>query len=70
MMDNVALYSGFGLLIVLIIIIAILFFWIWMFFDMWKSRKIKKETKIILTILFLIANLLTAIMWAIFRKRL
>jgi len=52
-----------------VFIIAIFVFWIWMFVDMWKSRRIKKDTKVILTILFFVASFLTALIWLIFRRK-
>lgn len=51
-----------------LLLLAVLVFVVWMFIDMWNSR-IGKDVKIVLTILFIIASFLTALIWLIFRKK-
>ena len=52
-----------------LLVVALVVFWIWALVDMLQSRRIKKQTKMILVILFIVVNILTAIVWAIMRKK-
>ena len=50
-----------------LLVVAGLVFWIWQFVRMLNDRKLKKETKLILVVLFLVASLLTALVYWIYK---
>lgn len=57
-----------GMWIWMIIGILALIFVVVEFVDMIKSKKLKKDTKLILVILFIVASLLTAIVYYIWKR--
>lgn len=57
-----------GMWLGLVFGIIALIFWIVEFVDMLKSKKLKKESKLILTILFIVASLLTAIIYWVWKN--
>jgi hypothetical protein len=57
------------LMALLFLIVVLMFvFVIVQFIDMLKSRKLKKQTKLVLIILFILASFLTAIIYWIWKK--
>jgi H+/Cl- antiporter ClcA len=57
-----------GMWLGLIVGILAFIFWIVEFIDMIKSKKLKKETKLILAILFIVASILTAIIYWVWKN--
>jgi hypothetical protein len=50
-----------------IICLLAVFFWAWAFVDMLMRRKVKTGNKILLSISFLVFNMITAIVWWIYK---
>lgn len=68
MADTTTIAVGaFAFLLALFVILLI--FWVWMFIDMLNSRRLTKQSKLILGILFFVASLVTAIVWFFARRR-
>lgn len=56
-------------LITIVLIIIALVFVVWQFISMIRSKKLNKQEKGLWAVLFLVASLLTAIVWLIVRKK-
>ena len=60
--------SSWTLLILGIIGLLLIIFWIVEFIDMLGNKKLRKDTRLILAILFLVFSLISAIVYYIWKK--
>jgi len=66
MVDAWIIFGGISWLIYLVFFA----FWLWMFIDLLtKQKKMKEESKLIWIVLFLVFSLITAIVYAIIKKK-